>query len=422
MNAKLRDSLIHLIQDRILAEDDEFHQLGYSNSEQIKFSPVDFYLAVMDDLHSPNHVFDRLRWGGQVVYLSSDQQEVARAMQLYDQQPEYVVETPTSVVIEGQSFLGSKREYFYMVARKVHLIRTEDLSERFTYHLELVRSRNANNQYVVYKGVPSAPAMHQRLRHRFPKMGSSDLKRRALSFTNNIFPMILTREVGILKVLKRHMPDEYQCRFPSVIDLKKNDEGFVVGFTMTWMRNTTGNRTLTHMDFATQAADLLRRVHEQARVIHLDLRPDNMVITEDGVCFIDFGSAVRVGEDVNRNKSLSRMFEQLMRSSGVQRTLRKMCRAEKVTADFLRTAGRKIGRGADLFYLAHKMHMPVDNPDFYGLVEDDPRSEAVRQLRGLAAKLFRPDDPKNPVIRTASDLSRALRRLKARLETSQPTV
>ena len=85
-----------------------------------------------------------------------------------------------------------------------------------------------------------------------------------------------------------------------LIDVEKDERGFVRSFKMTWLRN--GGPKLPQMEFAHQAADLLRAMHDIARVIHLDLRMDNMVITDEGVGFIDFGSASRVGEELDTGR------------------------------------------------------------------------------------------------------------------------
>ncbi len=72
------------------------------------------------------------------------------------------------------------------------------------------------------------------------------------------------------------------------------------------------------MEFARQAAELLHVLHDRAGVIHLDLRLDNFVLTEHGVGFVDFGSAVRCGEDLKANPMLGTIFGELMKTSQIR--------------------------------------------------------------------------------------------------------
>src|SRR5581483_4355134 len=97
----------------------------------------------------------------------------------------------------------------------------------------------------------------------------------------------------------------YDKRVPHLIDMEKDDRGFVRRLRMNWLRN--GGEPLAHMEFARQSADLLR-------IIHLDLRLDNFVVTPHGVGFVDFGSAVRDNEDLSRNPLLQSLFGELMRT------------------------------------------------------------------------------------------------------------
>ena len=95
-----------------------------------------------------------------------------------------------------------------------------------------------------------------------------------------------------------------------------------------------GGKPLSQLEFARQAADLLRVMHDKAGVIHLDLRLDNVVITDKGVGFVDFGSAVREGENIKGNPLLSTIFDELMRTSQIQRMLEKMTTDGTVTATY----------------------------------------------------------------------------------------
>ncbi|MDX1564486.1 MAG: phosphotransferase, partial [Phycisphaeraceae bacterium] len=300
--------------------------------------------------------------------------------------------------------------------RKVRLIRSGEFSDRFTYHVELVGDQNNPDQFVVLKGVPSTQQMIQRLEMRYPNMDAADIERRARSFTHDIFPLFLTREAGMLKVLRKHLPEEFRLRVPETVNVQKNDRGYVTRFTMTWMRNghTAEGRRLSHMEFASQLSRMLMVLHEEAQIIHLDLRPDNLVITPDGVGFIDFGSAIRVDEDISRSKTLMKMFDQVMTTSGVQKMLCQMCDNGEVTNRVICDGYRKIDKVVDLFFMVLQMNNPHANPDLKNLVEYDPESVEARAIQQLTDRVLKPKDPKRPEFHTAADVYKALGEITSR--------
>jgi serine/threonine protein kinase len=77
-------------------------------------------------------------------------------------------------------------------------------------------------------------------------------------------------------------------------------------------------RPLTQLEFARQSAELLAALHDAAGVMHLDLRLDNFVITDHGVGFVDFGSAVRVGEEFPEASLLSNLFVRMQHHMGIE--------------------------------------------------------------------------------------------------------
>jgi len=178
---------------------------------------------------------------------------------------------------------------------------------------------------------------------------------------------------------------------------------------MNWLRN--GGEPLSHMEFARQSADLLRVVHELTHIIHLDLRLDNFVITENGVGFVDFGSAVRVGENIHGNPMLSTLFEELMRTSQIQRMLDKMRTTGSLTSYILCDAYGKVDKAVDLFYLAVQIKQPSGNPDIAGLIKYDPRSPEAIGLTRLMEEILRPPDPHRPKYRTAADVMGGIHRV-----------
>ncbi len=152
-------------------------------------------------------------------------------------------------------------------------------------------------------------------------------------------------------------------------------------------------------------------MHDQVGVIHLDLRLDNMVITEGGVGFVDFGSAVRQGEDIQGNPLLSTIFDELMRTSQIQRLLEKMTTTGEVTSSILNSAHGKVDKAVDLFYLAMQINSPLGNPDFAGLVRMDPASVEAAALARITQEVLKPKHPDRPTIQTAGDLLKSINRI-----------
>jgi serine/threonine protein kinase len=173
---------------------------------------------------------------------------------------------------------------------------------------------------------------------------------------------------------------------------------------MNWLRN--GGKPITQLEFAAQAADLLHALHDMVGVIHLDLRLDNFVITEHGVGFVDFGSSVRVGEDLSGSGLLATLFEELMHTSEIQRMLEKMTLSGAVTSPVIREGYQKVDKAVDFFYLAVQINQPLNNPDFRGLVQFDPASDEAKAIKQMTAEVLRPHDANHPMYRGVKDLLR----------------
>ncbi len=141
----------------------------------------------------------------------------------------------------------------------------------------------------------------RRLRNKWPDLAPEIIEKRARKFSDKIFPIFLTREAAILKIVNRDLPPEYSDRVPSLLDMETDEKGFAKRLHLSWLRN--GGKRLGQIEFARQSADLLRALHDDAGVMHLDLRLDNFVITPAGVGFVDFGSAVRVDENLKQSVS-----------------------------------------------------------------------------------------------------------------------
>ncbi|MDX1682685.1 MAG: hypothetical protein R3336_06175, partial [Phycisphaeraceae bacterium] len=190
------------------------------------------------------------------------------------------------------------------------------------------------------------------------------------------------------------------------LGIEKGEGGMVTKMLMTWLRQ--GDNELSQMEFAKQSTDLLNLIHEKAKIIHLDLRLDNMLITRDGACIIDFGSAVRVGEKFRDASMLRTLFGEMMSTSQVQQTMGKMIEMGQVTSLELVNSYQKLDKKADLFYLTLQFNHLHKHPDFRGLIQYDPESEEAQKIKALSAEVMRPDDPENPTVTSASELLKRL--------------
>ena len=417
-----RDRAVRAVTAASLAANAEFRRFGHNTSLTNAEGLVDYLFAAGDEPHQPDEVFGRLRWGGQFVYLSRDRRAVEALPARFVQRGFSIARGPSCVRLP---FLGmrvpllSKRVY-YFIARKVFLIRPREVTDRFTFHLQLVPDPEHVGGYVVSKEVPTVERVMARLRARFTDLPLSVIEKRARKFTEKVFPLFLTREAAMLQILERDLPPPYRQRVPRVIKLQHDARGYVRRLWMNWLRQgrSAGDEPLSQVEFARGGADLLRAVHDVAGVMHLDLRLDNVVITPGGgVCFVDFGSAVRVGENIHGNPLLSTIFDELMRTSQIQRMLLKMTRSGQVTSQIIAEAYARVDKAVDLFYLAVSMNNPLANPDFAGLVRYDPEGEQARGIAALTHDILKPVDPNNPAYRSAADVLAGVERLESALRT-----
>jgi serine/threonine protein kinase len=199
-----------------------------------------------------------------------------------------------------------------------------------------------------------------------------------------------------------------------VVDVEKDSKGYVRRLRTTWLRN--GGKPLTQLEFAKQSAELLHVLHDRIGIIHLDLRMDNMVVTERGVAFVDFGSAVRVNENIHGNAVLSTLFGELMRTSQIQRMMDKMATTGSLTSHVIREAHQKVDKSVDVFYLAVQISQPIGNPDLRELVKYDKYSPEAVELARLNNDILRPADPKHPRYRTAHDVLQEILRIEHKLK------
>jgi len=402
-----RGELIAAIIGSVLRGDLEFREYYRTASPVADNGLADYLFAVNDEPHSPANIFPRLRWGGQFIYISEDRRQVAETARRFAARGFSVVKGP-ACVRTGLRLLGIPlwtRKVHYVIARKVCLVRPREVSHRFTYHVTLSR-RAEDDQYVVVKEVPSLDAVVLRLRRRYPALTRDVVENRARRFVEDIFPLFLTREAKMLQYLQRELPEAYSHRVPRLIDAEEDIRGRVQRIRMRWMRN--GGSGLSQLQFAKQAADLLAVLHDVAGVMHLDLRLDNMVITHNGVGFVDFGSAVRVDEDLAGNATLAGLFDELMKTSQIQRMMQRMRASGLLTSDAIRRGMGRVDKAVDWFYLAVQLNHPHENPDFRGLVHFVPESREARAMQQLTAEILRPADPNRPTFRSAMDILRGV--------------
>ena len=375
---------------------------------------ADYVFAVENEPHKPDDIFANVRWGGQFIYISSDRAKVETIPAQFTDFGFEILGEPQGVRygwLRFVPFMG--RKLWFVACRKMQLIRPRDISERFTYSVHLGHmppTIDRSDPYVVVKEVPTFDRVMDRLRVKFTDVPYSVIEKRAMKFTNKVFPLFLTREAAMLKILHRDLPEEYRCRVPTLLDMEQDDRGYASRIWMNWMR-IGSPAPLTQIEFARQSADLLRVVHDYARIIHLDLRLDNFLITDNGVCFVDFGSAVRDGENIGGNPLLSTLFEELMRTSQIQRMLYKMSNEGTVTSRLMSEAAGKVDKQIDLFYLAVQINQPLHNPDFASLVRYDPTSREALALADLTKDILKPIDPTHPKYRSAGEMLEGIRRV-----------
>lgn len=380
---------------------------------------VDVLTATPGEPKLPGEAFARLRWGGAFLYVGTNEQSVKELAEAYDGKHGFILDEPVTRIqanVAGLRIPGLTPQGYAFIARKVALIQPGDFTERFTYHVELSKVPKSNlapDGYVVTKRVPTYADLIRRLRHKFPDVELSKLEKRAHKLVEHVFPMFLTREAAMLGILQKSLAPQYRDRVPKPLGIQKDSRGFVRTLHMNWMR--VGGESITQLDFAIQSAELLAAIHEQANIMHLDLRMDNMVITPAGVGFVDFGSACKIGEQVDQSPMLGELFTEMMRTSQIQRMLGKMIERGHVTNNAISEVYGKTDKTVDSFYLAVQIAKPHANPDLKQLIRYEPESDTAGMLSALTAAVLRPKNPEMAQYKSASDLVRGLRRIERRL-------
>jgi hypothetical protein len=413
--------MVEALVRELLSRSREFGKVGGPAALHPPRGLADYLIAVEDEPHAPEEIFARLRWGGQFIYASRNRARMKGMAEQFEARG-FEVSRGLGSLRTGPwrrvPFLGHK--VWYIIFRKLYLVLPREITERFTYHVQLERSTPAlhtSDAYVVMKEVPEVERVIGRLRAKFSDVPDNVIEKRALKFTEKIFPLFLTREAAMLKILQRDLPEAYRHRVPTLLGAEKDERGYVRKMWINWLRN--GGHPLSQLEFARQSADLLRAVHDSARIMHLDLRLDNFVITERGVGFVDFGSAVRDGENIQGNPLLSTLFDELMRTSQIQRMLYKMTTSGTVTSQLIYGAYGRVDKQVDVFYLAVQMSQPLNNPDLVGLVNYDPASREAQALAKLTHDILKPPDPQHPIYRTAADVLAGIRWIQAEMRNAR---
>jgi len=387
----------------------------------------DFLFAGPGEPHLPADMFRRLRWGGVFACVGDSATRLLRDAEAFANHPGFHVETPVTAAHAsrfGVRIPGLTPSGLFFAVRKTHLILPTQHTDRFTYDVELAPpppsvtpqrrfTDEPNANYVVVKRVPDEQALTHRLRAKFPDANPDDLAARAHKFVDHVFPTFLTREAAFLKILERDLPEAYRSRVPRLLDVDKDERGFVRTLRMNWLR--TGTTRFTQLDFARQAAELLSVIHDHARVMHLDLRLDNFVLTDEGVGFVDFGSAVRIGEDLKQSPMLTSLFSEMMRTSQIQRMLGHMIQRGDVHNPAFTAAHHNVSPALDSYYLAVTINRPRHNPIFAHLVEHDKNSPQAKALASLTAAVLRPKAVHKAEYKTAADILRGIDRIERKL-------
>jgi hypothetical protein len=403
--------------------------------DSLPAEPVPRLVIRPNDPLDLNFLFERIRWGGSVLVVTRSLAEARSLIAKITPETGFALDREQTVIRVPccglcLPFLGQKGHFF--VIRRVLLLKPGQVTDRFTFDVRLIKADDPElsrqfetigqgpapspGQYIVLKQVPTYGYVVQRLRQRFPDAPAETIGQRAHKLVDHVFPVFLSREAAFLRLLQRDMPAAYRARVPRPLGVQKGADGLVRKLFMTWL--PAAGHPIDQLTFARQCADLLRVLHDEVGVIHLDLRLDNMVITPQGVSFVDFGSAVRVGEEISESPMLRALFDEMMSTSQIQRVLGRLKDNGRVTSDLICKAHGRVDKAVDLFYLAMQMRKPLANPDFEGLIRFDPQSPQANRIDRLTGAILRPDDPQKPAFQTARDVLDGLDRIERALSSA----
>lgn len=400
--AKLRDRFVHDRHDVRRLERDARH-----DDPNV---PLDWLFVADADRACPYTLFDRLRWGGQAVIAAKTQAQAAELHRLFRSRDEWRIDhEPVAVEFAARTWWKPWAQTlgFAFVVRKVLLELPENPTLRHSYDVRLEPWPGVEGGYCVQKRIPMPEQISRRLLNNLApedRPQGEALEQTIHKLRRKVFPLFLTREAGFLKILQRDLPEELRDHVPDVLDLEYGDKGYVCCLRSRWLR--LGGDPVDPLSFATQAAELVQALHDAANVVHLDLRLDNFVITENGVKAVDFGSALRRGEDISTSPVLVKLFTEMLSASQIRRDLMRMIDKGAIRSSAFARAYSPPGPAADLFSLVSNFGRLDEHPDFRGLIRPSVRQDAL--LTRLRREVFKPEDPKQPGVTRVRDLVRVL--------------
>jgi len=408
------DPALRAVVREALAEETTGRDLTWARSDDGQSEPVHCLFAPPEAPFKPPEVFDRVRFGGVLVVLFKRWREARRCAGLFDRAGGFEIDQPPATLTLGRNRLGLPDRVHYFVARKVMMLPPGEFSHRFTFTVSLVRHAMSGGEYAVLKEVPSHELVMKRLRSRYKDLDEKTLAHNASQLVDKVFPLMLTRESGFLRLLEEQLPAGYRERVPKLFGVMRRPDGFVNKMLIKWFRQ--GGEPISPLEFARESTTLLKLIHEVPRVVHLDMRLDNFLITPEGVCLLDFASSVQLEEDFSESAILQTLFKGWLETSGVQQVMGQMIRKGQLTSAPLVAAHKKVDVAADIFYLALQLPQLHRHHDFGGLLEGEAESEANQALKNLREEVLRPADPQQPTITTARDLLNAIERIEIMLE------
>ncbi|MEM9881985.1 MAG: hypothetical protein AAF800_03585 [Planctomycetota bacterium] len=381
----------------------------------------------------PEVTFDALRWGGEAFVVAGSEAALNRAVAGFRGRPEWFVADGSLRVavprwaalrrlkprwrrrLDRWAGLGPRLRKTRHVAsvRKVLIDPPGRLTAKHSYDVRLEPAADAANRaglgpehWEVVKRVPTMRQAVERLRQTCPGVPPRRLDAIAAKLVNKVFPIFLTREAALLKLLERDLPEPVRGRVPRVLSMQTEGGKLVREVRLTWLRQ--GGEPMSHTRFAREAAEMVRALHESAGILHLDLRLDNLVVTDAGVGVVDFGSAVRVGEDFSGNPMLQTLVREMLAASQVTRDLARQREKDLIRGDVFAGLPDPPSPAFDLFALVSNMTRPHDNPDFKGLVQYDRRGRTATRLSKLRRQVLKPEPDDPSPIRDVGGLCMAL--------------
>ncbi len=384
----------------------ERQRLVQTNAQFADSSLSDFVITDQPDRADPDRVLDTLRWGGQLIFACRNPAALGLLEQRYRQRVEFAVEmkpTPLPGLDPGAA-LGRRAQV--LVARKVLLDRPHMLGSRQSFDVRLIPDRVAPHRWCVSKRVPSIEQTVERLELLLPGRSDQHVYRLARKLATKVFPVLLTREFAFLTRLQERLPAALRARVPRALRVARDEENRVQRLDMTWLRD--GGEPISPTAFTRQAAALLDALHHAAGIVHLDLRLDNMVVTEQGVGFVDFGSACLSDEPLDDRPMLHALFSSMLSASRIRRDLRRLQRKQLVTSALFRDCYPTRSPAIDLFALALQMTRPWAHPAFRGLVTERGTEPQIERLLRLQRHILRPKNPEQPEITSAAAIQATL--------------